>query len=60
MKFARLRCTRFPHRMGAWHIVENERALCEVRPANNTQYWEDGDALEGYCFNCRMIEEARK
>jgi len=46
--------------MGAWHIVENERALCEVRPANNTQYWEEGDALEGYCFNCRMIEEARK
>ena len=61
MTFAHLRCTRFPARVGAWHIVANGKALCGVRPMEaRGQYWEEGEALEGYCYNCRKIEEMRK
>ena len=73
MKYARLRCSRFTHRMGAWHIVPGETAICGARIRNTTQYWErSGEAAEGYeymdsavemqgvCFNCKQIEEARK
>jgi len=74
VKFARLRCTRFPHRMGAWHVMASEaRALCGATPRNTSQHWEwSEEATEGYaygdsavemqgvCFNCRMIEDARR
>jgi hypothetical protein len=61
LTFARLRCSRFPHKMGCWHIMETDnRALCGARQVTKTQYWETGDPIEGYCHNCRIIQEAKE